>query len=46
MSDSRAREWRFYLHDMIGFAENVITYTEGFDQKSFVASGLNYDATL
>ncbi|WP_167632200.1 DUF86 domain-containing protein [Mariprofundus ferrooxydans] len=46
MSDSAGREWRFYLNDMIGFAENVITYTEGFDQKSFVASGLNYDATL
>ena len=21
------REWRFYLDDMIGFAENVLTYT-------------------
>ena len=24
------REWRFYLNDMLGFAENVIAYSEGF----------------
>lgn len=41
-----AREWRFYLDDMIGFAEKVLTYTEGFDQVAFEASALNYDATL
>mgnify|MGYP003394327112 CR=1 FL=1 len=40
------REWRFYLSDMIGFAEKVLTYTHGLDQAAFVASGLNYDATL
>ncbi|MGH8761477.1 MAG: HepT-like ribonuclease domain-containing protein, partial [Burkholderiales bacterium] len=40
------REWRFYLDDMIGFAEKVLAYTEGFDQTAFVASGLNYDATV
>lgn len=39
------REWRFYLDDMIGFAEKVIAYTGSFDQASFVNSGLNYDAT-
>lgn len=44
MSDGR--EWRFYLDDMIGFAEKVIVYTDGLDQEHFVASGLNYDATL
>ncbi len=43
MSD---REWRFYLHDMLSFAENVFAYTEGFDQDSFAATGLNYDATI
>jgi len=32
MSDSAWREWRFYLDDMIGFAEKVLSYTEGFDQ--------------
>ena len=46
MSDGITREWLFYLNDMIGFSEKVIAYTEGFDQESFVASGLNYDATL
>lgn len=46
MSDSVQREWRFYLDDMIGFAEKVIAYTDGFDQAGFVASSLNYDATV
>ena len=46
MSDRPGREWRFYLDDMIGFAEKVIAYTDGLDQEHFVASGLNYDATL
>ena len=40
------REWRFYLGDMISFAEKVLVYTEGLDQTAFVASGLNYDATV
>ncbi|MEW6728737.1 MAG: DUF86 domain-containing protein [Pseudomonadota bacterium] len=40
------RAWRFYLDDMIGFAEKVLAYTDGFDQAAFVSSGLNYDATL
>lgn len=43
MSD---REWRLYLADMLQFAHHVLQYTEGFDQERFVASGLNYDATL
>ena len=46
MSDSTQREWRFYLDDMIGFAEKVIVYTKGLDQVAFVGSGLNYDATV
>ena len=40
------REWRFYLHDMLSFAENVLAYSEGFNQDSFAATGLNYDATI
>lgn len=40
------REWRFYLDDMIGFAQKVQLYTEGMAQADFTASGLNYDATL
>ena len=46
MSDPDLREWRFYIDDMIGFAERVIAYTDGLDQERFVASGLNYDATV
>jgi uncharacterized protein with HEPN domain len=39
------REWRFYLDDMIDFAEKVLAYTAGLDQPGFVLSGLTYDAT-
>jgi len=35
-----------YLDDMLGFAEKVLCYIEGFDQQGFVVSGLNYDATV
>ena len=46
MSESSPREWRFYFDDMIGFAEKVIAYTDGLNQAGFVASSLNYDATV
>ncbi|MCG5531265.1 DUF86 domain-containing protein [Halorhodospira halochloris] len=46
MSDTRQREWLFYLDDMIDFAGKVLAYTEGLDQADFVASSLTYDATL
>ena len=46
MSEPGSREWRFYLEDMIGFAEKIIAYTDGFNQAGFVASSLNYDATV
>ena len=39
------REWRFYVQDMLGFAENVITYSDGLTQDVFEKTGLNYDAT-
>jgi len=29
------REWRFYLIDMLNFSENIISYTNGFDQLGF-----------
>lgn len=32
MSDNAARRLRFYLDDMIGFAQKVIAYTDGLDQ--------------
>lgn len=43
MSD---REWLFYISDMIKFSHNVLTYSEGLEQKEFENSGLNYDATI
>ena len=46
MSDMTQREWRFYLDDMIVFAEKVMSYTRSLDQDGFVNSDLNYDATL
>ncbi len=46
MSEVAPREWRFYVADMIGFSEKVLAYTEGMDEKRFVASGLHDDATL
>ena len=46
MSEAGQREWRFYLDDMIAFAEKVMTYTDGLDQQTFVDIGLNYDATV
>lgn len=46
MFEQASREWRFYLDDMIGFAEKVERYCEGFEQSEFVVSGLNYDAAV
>jgi len=48
MSDPKKdkREWRFYLDDMIAFAQKIQTYTTGLDQAGFVADGLTYDAAL
>ena len=46
MSEPFIREWRLYIDDMISFAEKVITNSSGLDQPGFVASGINYDATL
>lgn len=40
------REWRFYVDDMISFAEKVQTYTAALNQSGFVADELRYDATL
>ena len=46
MSEPVGREWRFYIDDMIAFAEKVVACTNGLDQQAFVASDLVYDATL
>ncbi len=46
MSEVPVREWRFYISDMIAFADNVISYTQGFELENFLNSGITYDATL
>lgn len=46
MSDPAPRAWRFYLDDMIAFAERVLAYTADLDQAAFVASHLHRDATI
>jgi len=43
MSD---REWKFYIYDMIIFAEKVLDYTKGLNQEQFEADGKVYDATV
>jgi uncharacterized protein with HEPN domain len=40
------RQWRFYVDDMVAFAEKVLAYTAGMDQSSFVANTLVFDATV
>jgi uncharacterized protein with HEPN domain len=40
------REWRFYIDDMIDFAEHVVDYCSGLDQAGLVANRLRYDATI
>ncbi|PXX99284.1 HepT-like ribonuclease domain-containing protein [Halomonas sp. LBP4] len=47
MSENRPqRERRFYIDDMIGFSEKVLTYTDGLAQENFITRDLTYDATL
>lgn len=47
MSDAcPAREWRFYVEDMIGFCNKVLSFTHGLDSSSFGADAMRYDATL
>lgn len=45
-ASGETRNWRFYIKDMIQFAERVLSYTEGLDIASFVADSRVYDATL
>ena len=43
MSD---REWRFYVHDMVGCCDKVLSYTLGLQQAQFVSDTMRFDATL
>lgn len=40
------REWRFYIDDMLRFAEKVRTYSTGINQVGFERDQLRYDAIL
>lgn len=44
--DDQVREWRFYIQDMIGFSEKVLSYSAGLDQEALVADERTYDAIL
>jgi uncharacterized protein with HEPN domain len=44
--DSAHREWRFYLDDMIGFCERVLSFTQGISREDFVTEPMRYDATV
>ena len=41
-----AREWRFYLDDMMSFCVLVLEYTQGIEQKQFVSDRMRFDATV
>lgn len=41
-----AREWRFYVEDMVAFCNKVLTYTQAIDRSSFEADVMRYDAVL
>lgn len=46
MSDAAvSREWHFYVDDMIGFCEKVLTFTRGFQQLEFQRDPMRFDAT-
>ena len=38
--------WRFYVQDMLKFAEKVLAYTDGMDLAAFLSDEQTYDATL
>ena len=44
--DEESRDWRFYVQDMVEFAEQAVAYTGGLDQRAFTADRRTYDATL
>ncbi len=38
--------WRFYVQDMLEFAERVLAYTDGMELEAFLSDERTYDATL
>ncbi|HWS75427.1 MAG TPA: HepT-like ribonuclease domain-containing protein [Quisquiliibacterium sp.] len=43
MSEGAAREWRFYVDDMISFAEKVLSYTAGMERNRLIHGYLGLD---
>jgi uncharacterized protein with HEPN domain len=41
-----AREWRFYIDDMIGFCERVLSFTSGINRTHFLSEPMRFDATV
>lgn len=39
-------DWILYIRDMLEFGQRVLAYTEGMDQKEFVADKRTYDAVM
>ena len=44
--DSVAREWRFYIADMIGFCERIQSFNVGIRREEFSVDPMLYDATV
>ena len=40
------RDWRFYITDMIGFGENVSSFTDGMDLNAFIEDARTYHAVV
>lgn len=43
-ADRPPREWRFYIADMLEFAEKVLAYTKDVDEDTLVANPLRLNA--
>ncbi len=41
-----AREWRFYVGDMVGFCEKVLAFTQELHQTQWVEDAMRFDATV
>ena len=47
MSESSTqREWRFYVDDMLGFCEKILTFTQGVTQTDLEHDVMRFDATV
>jgi len=45
-NDSAAREWRFYIADMVGFCERIQSFNVGIRREEFSVDPMRYDATV